>query len=385
MPNSSSEIASHPPPTVLHVLDTLARGGAQMLMLDVCRNASANNLKLTLVATGGGDLEKDFRASGVDFISLPRRSPLDLKLVARLRKIIRERRIQVVHSHQAVEALPAYLATLGTEIKRVLSFHGGAFDARNRMALKFLVPRMDANISVSKGYLARLEEAEKFDVKKNFRVIYNGVDAKRLDAANGRRPLRAELGLNDGNVLSGMVGNFYPIGKKDQLTVCKALLRVFAEAPHAHFAFVGGRSAAAPELFDDCVNYCREQGISNRVHFLGKRADVADVLASLDIFCFSSLEDTFGIALVEAMMMGLPSVVSDIPALIEVSGAGTYARTFRAQDADDLAHKLLYLIDDETARRELGAKAKKWALQEFGIDTHIARLKNLYKDITSDA
>ncbi|MGI8654403.1 MAG: glycosyltransferase [Pyrinomonadaceae bacterium] len=381
----SSEIDSHPPPRVLHVLDTLARGGAQMLMLDVCRNASANNLKLTLVATGGGDLEKDFRASGVDFISLPRRSPLDLKLIAQLRKIIRERRIQIVHSHQAVEALPAYLATLGTGVKRVLSFHGGAFDTRNRMALNFLVPRMDGNISVSKGYLARLEEAEKFNVKKNFRVIHNGVDAKRLDAANRRRPLRAELDLSDSDLLLGMTGNFYPIVKKDQLTICKALPQVFASAPHAHFAFVGGRSGTAPELFDDCVNYCREQGIDDRVHFLGKRSDVADVLASLDIFCFSSLEDTFGIAVVEAMMMGLPVVVSDIPPLIEVSGAGIYARTFRVQDADDLAQKLLQLIKDESARRELGAKAKKWALQEFGIDTHIARLNNLYKDITSAA
>ncbi len=367
------------------MLDTLARGGAQMLMLDICRNASANNLKLTLVATGSGDLEKDFRASGAEFISLPRRSPLDLKLIAQLRKIITERRIQIVHSHQAVEALPAYLATLGTGVKRVLSFHGGAFDARNRMALKFLVPRMDANISVSQGYLARLEEAEKFNVKKNFRVIHNGVDAKRLDAANRRRPLRAELDLSDSDLLLGMTGNFYPIVKKDQLTICKALPQVFASAPHAHFAFVGGRSGTAPELFDDCVNYCREQGISDRVHFLGKRADVADVLASLDIFCFSSLEDTFGIAVVEAMMMGLPAVVSDIPPLIEVSGAGTYAHTFCAQDADDLAHKLLHLTNDETARRELGAKAKGWALQEFGIDTHIARLKNLYKDITSAA
>lgn len=49
----------------LHILDSLNRGGAETMMLDVCRNAKARGLDLTFVATGGGDLENDFRDSGV--------------------------------------------------------------------------------------------------------------------------------------------------------------------------------------------------------------------------------------------------------------------------------------------------------------------------------
>ena len=87
---------------VLHILDSLNRGGAEMLELDVCRNAAANGLDLTFVATGGGDLEWEFRGSGVEFIRLQRRFPLDPGLVWKIRQIIAERKIQVAHCQQPV-------------------------------------------------------------------------------------------------------------------------------------------------------------------------------------------------------------------------------------------------------------------------------------------
>ncbi len=115
---------------VLHMLDSLNRGGAEMLVLDVCRNARANNLDLTFVATGGGDLEEDFRRSGAEFVRLQRRLPVDFRVVVQLRKLIRERNIEVIHSYQAVEGVHAYLASLGLAVKRVLSFQGYIPDAK---------------------------------------------------------------------------------------------------------------------------------------------------------------------------------------------------------------------------------------------------------------
>ena len=75
------------------------------MALDLCRNAAANGLDLTFVASGGGDLESDFRQSGIEFLRLRRRLPVDLSLASQLRQIIIDRKIQIVHSHQTVEAL----------------------------------------------------------------------------------------------------------------------------------------------------------------------------------------------------------------------------------------------------------------------------------------
>ena len=362
-------------------MDSLNRGGAEVLALDVCRNARANGLDLTFVATGGGDLEDDFRRSGVPFVRLQRRAPVDLKLAARLRRLVREHGVRVVHTHQAVEALHAHLATLGTNVRRVMSFHLCEADRRNRAALKFLAPRTHANVAVSRDLLRCLRAEAGFDTDKNFRVVYNGVDPRRLRASG--RPLRDELKLKETDVLLGMVGNFYADRRKDQLTVCRALVRVFARAPHARFAFVGARADDAPRAFDECVEFCREQGVGGRVHFLGKRADIPDILNSLDIFVLSSRHEGLGIAAVEAMMTGVPAVVSDIGPLVEVAGGGEYATLFRAGDADDLSERLSALVADAALRARLGGRGREWALRQFGIDAHLAALRDLYDSLSA--
>ena len=368
---------------VLHLLDSLNRGGAETLALDVCRNARAQGLELTFAATGGGELEDDFRRSGAHFVKLPRRLPLDPKLAGQLRRLIAERAVEVVHCHQAVEALHAYLATRGNSgVKRVLSFHLCAADAKNRLALKFLAPRMDANVAVSRELLACLDSEGGFATKKNFHVVYNGVDAARLQATTGASDLRAELKLPEGDLLLGMVGNFYADARKDQLTVCRALANVFRRVPNAHFAFAGGHAGdGAARIYQECVDYCREQGIAERVHFLGKRADVAGILRSLDLFVFSSRRDSFGVAVVEAMLAGVPAVVSDIGALLEVTNGGEHASVFRTGDADDLARRLVELVADRARRVRLADAARAWAVREFGIETHIANLLKLYKSL----
>jgi glycosyltransferase involved in cell wall biosynthesis len=364
---------------VLHILDSLNRGGAEMLALDVCRNARANNLDLTFVATGGGDLEDDFRRSGARFIRLQRKIAIDPLVIARLRRIIFEQNIEIVHSHQAVEATHAYFAALGTKAKLVMSFHLCAADRKNRAALKLLAPRMDANVCVSHDLLQCLEERKGFDTRKNFSVIYNGVDEKRLPRTSGA--LRAQLGLQEQDILLGMIGNFYSGARKDQLTICRALPQTFSQFPRAHFVFVGGYPAAAPQRFKECVDYCRAQRLTDRVHFPGKLSNVPDVLSSLDLFVFSSRQEGLPISVIEALLMGVPVIVSDIKPLLEVTGGGRYAETFRTGDSDDLAHKLSKLLNNRTQSARLSSEAQRWAAKQFSIEAHLSGLKNLYASL----
>jgi L-malate glycosyltransferase len=360
----------------LYILDSLNRGGTETLVLDVCRNARANGLDLVFVATGGGDLEQDFQTSGTPFIRLQRRLPIDVRLIKELRQIIEEHNIQLVHSHQAVEALHAYYATLGKKVKHVMSFHLCECDRKNYFALKFLIPRMDANIAVSHDLSNCLEKRW----KAKFDVLYNGVDPNRLQSTRDIS-LRKKLGLSDDDLLLGMVGNFYQDERKDQLTVCKALSLVFNRIPNAQFVFVGGCSEGETKFYNDCVSYCYEHGLQKRVRFLGKRSDIPNVLSSLDIFVFSSLKDSFGIAVVEAMMMGVPTIVSNIDSLLEVTNNGLYASVFRKKHPEDLAQKMLDLINNVERRAKLSVEAKHWALQQFSIETYTSNAIELYEQV----
>jgi glycosyltransferase involved in cell wall biosynthesis len=363
---------------VLHLADSLNRGGSETLLLDICRNANASSLDLIMVATGGGELENEFKESGVEFIRWQRKRPVDYDIVRKLHELLEARNIDIVHSHQAVEALHAVLASHKTSARNVLSFHCGQTDLKNRLALRFVVPRVQARIAVSSSLLSCLQHTG-YLAKNKFHVIRNGIDLRRLTPTGEN--FRQEFGIPSDRFLAGMVGNFYPDNPKDQLTICRALPTVFKQVANAHFVFVGSHSAAKSSHFDECVGYCREQGIAERVHFVGGRADISDVLAALDLFVFSSHSEAFGIAAVEAMLAGVPVVASDIAALEEVSNGGRYAEHFRTGDVNDLAKVLIRLVNHPAERMQLAARARERATRDFSIESHIAKLKELYASL----
>jgi glycosyltransferase involved in cell wall biosynthesis len=356
----------------------------------VCRNARAAGLDLTFVATGGGDLEADFAASGVDYVRLQRKLPIDPRLVWQLRRVIKERGVRIVHAQQAVEAIHLWLATRGTGVKCVLSLQNYILDEKNRHATKFIVPKMDAVCPVSAAMQEWFRTGEGFRITDKYHVLHNGVDLNRLGTtrAAGASTLREELGLDENHQLLGMVGNFYPDARKDQWTVCRALPPVMAQFPLAHHIFVGGLYPGAEDYHSRCVNFCRENGLTNRVHFVGQRSDIPDLLRELDLFVFSSLHEGLPVAAVEALLLGVPMIVSDIPPLLEVVGtgspAGPCAEIFRTGDAADLAATLLSLLDNRAHLRELGEKGRTQTPQRFSIEAHLQTLRALYEQLTSD-
>ena len=361
---------------VLHLLDTVNRGGAETLVLDVCRNASDFGIDLTFATMQGGELEEDFRTSGAEFILLQRRFPVDFGTILKLRKIIKEREIKIVHAHQAVEALHLFLATLSLPVKRVLTFHGFVTDAKNRRTLQFLIPRMDANIFVSNGLQNWLKKNDELDVSENSHIIFNGTDEKRLQPTG--KSLRRELGLDENILLLGMIGNFYRDPRKDQMTLCRSLPKIFAEIGNVHCIFAGKVETGAEEKFQNCLEFCKKNGIAEKVHFLGARDDIPDVLAALDLFVFSSLQEGLPIAMTEAMLGGVPLIVSDIEPLLEASANGKYAKVFPVKNAEVLSEKILQLLKNKRLSEDLANRALEFARENFSIETHLKQLKKLY-------
>ena len=365
---------------VLHFLDSIDRGGAEAQALDVCRNAGRFGIEMTLATAKGGTMEDDFRATGVEYICLDRKLPLDPQLVSQLRRTIKEREIEIVHGYQAVDGLHLYLAARGLKhVKCVLSFQGFIQDRKNRITSKFLIPRMDANIAVSRGMLRWLADVDKLDTSRRFSVIYNGADPGRMNPTG--KSLRTELDLADDSPLIGMVGNFYRDPRKDQLTVCRALPAVFEEFPDAQCVFAGKVEEGAEHKMDECVKVCTNSRIADRVHFLGGRSDVPDILAALDVFVFSSLHEGLPLAVSEAMLAGVAMIVSDIETLLEATGDGKFAEVFSVGNEKVLGRKLIDLLSDKDRRLDLARQAKTFAMENFSIEAHMRGLSELYRSL----
>jgi glycosyltransferase involved in cell wall biosynthesis len=142
--------------------------------------------------------------------------------------------------------------------------------------------------------------------------------------------------------------------------------------------------AGGEKRFDECRRFCRANGIGERVHFLGARTDVADILNELDLFVFSSLAEGLPISIAEAMLTKTPVIASNIPPLVEASGDGKYAEIFKVKDANDLAEKILKLLDDKTMRENLAEKAYSFAQENYSIEAHLKKLKTLYEKLSNN-
>ncbi|MDQ3714007.1 MAG: glycosyltransferase family 4 protein, partial [Acidobacteriota bacterium] len=272
-----------------------------------------------------------------------------------------------------------YIACRGLKTKIVLTHHGYIANAKNLLTLKFLIPRISANIVVSRALVSWYETENKLKFPARPTIIYNGVDEKRL-RGDGEK-LKRELGLADDDLLVGMIANFYRDPRKDQMTVCLALPEIFSKIKNARCVFVGGTEAGAEAKFQDCVSFCEERGIADRVHFLGARSDVPDVLAALDLFVFSSLQEGLPVAAAEAMLAKVPLIVSDIEPLLEASADGRYAEVFQTQNVSRLAEKTVELLTDKNGREDLANRAFVYARENFSIEAHLRELKKLYAAI----
>lgn len=358
---------------VLFILDSLNQGGAEKLVLNVCNNITGK-VNLFFVSLKGGLLIDEYRKSVKEFYFFERKRFIDIRSINLIRKLIKNNDIEIIHTHDSVSGLYAYLASIGNnKIKLIRTFHGITQDAKvNNLIDKILIGKNDINFSVSSSFRTRLCEKYEYDVNK-FKVLYNGLDFTKYIPKE--KILRNEfMYLNDKKFI-GMVSNFV-IGK-DYLTLCKAYMQITKIRDDVVLFLIGGKAKKNPEVYDKCKNYVINNNLEDKIIFLGRRDDIPEIISSLDLFVFSTLEDTFGIAVIEAMFMGILCLVSDTPEMKEITFNGKYAVLFESKNEFDLSKKINELLN----KRIETSETVNYVNENYNINTHIEKLIYAYKNI----
>lgn len=362
---------------VAFTIGAINRGGAETLLLDVMKRASQLPFEAMLIHRNGGDYEVDFKETGQPCVHLCPRHHRYISYVLALRKILRENKIDIVHAQCWLDAIYARIATIGLPIKIVTTFHGftGAIPTIGWLCKIRYVLSIIASDKV-----CFVSEHEQQGFERNFGkwignkgcVVYNGVDFGKLDNISKNAPLSTS---NSPHPKLCMVGNFNSV--RSQMVVCQALAQV--QFPY-NFYFIGGRIANEAWRYDNCVAYCQEHHLDN-VHFFGKRGDVPVLLQQMDGFVYSSANDTFGIALVEAMAIGLPVVTNDHPVMQEVTNNGKWATLFKSDDIAACANAIEDLLLHLAERKATAKNTAKQVREEYSIEKHIERLTNVYQSL----
>lgn len=270
--------AARPRWRVLHVLFSARMAGSERYCVDLARQQAERGHEVHVAGLPGTPMAQDLGAQ-VHFHGL--RWPL--LRGPRLRRLIEQLSVDVCHAHlspacKALAGAPAHIATVAT-------LHVG-YKAHQHGRLAGLV-------CVNQAQLARLG-----DYAGHRRVIPNWLPGAAAAGAGSRQRHRAALGLADDTLLVGAVGRLHPSKGMD------VLIEAFrATAPaEAALVIVGeGPQRRALE---------RLAAGDRRIRLLGFRADISDFLPALDLFVSPSREESFGLAIVEAMACGLPIVAS---------------------------------------------------------------------------
>lgn len=363
---------------IAYMLGTLNRGGAETLVLDIANNCRAKGLDITLIHRGVGLLLDDFERSGIPMTRIWPSSLLDLGYFARLRSFMKSESISIAHTHQVIDMLYVYIATFGLATKVVLSFHGHGLNNSlfSRLMRKCAIGHTDLNLFVSKSQ--KDYYAERFPIARTGVVLPNGIDFKKL-LNHSDWSLRKELKMADSELLIGTVGNF--TSGRDQLFLCRSLLKFQQSGIPFKFVFVGAASRSEPDLYTNCVRFCSDNGLLDSVYFLGTRSDVPSILIQLTAFVYSSVHDTFGIAVIEAIAAGIPVFVNDWRVMNEITREGQLATVYRSGDEEDLLQRFTHFYGKQTVYQQRAKLNAKIVKEQYGMDGYLARLKTIYKSI----
>jgi glycosyltransferase involved in cell wall biosynthesis len=200
-------------------------------------------------------------------------------------------------------------------------------------------------------------------------VIYNGVDVATfdtVDAAAARRALREQLGCGEAPVV-GLFGRFAPW--KGQHVVLDALGR----HPDVHVVMVGG-PLFGEELYEARVRkIVADRGLEKRVHFLGFREEVPDLMKAVDIIVHASIApEPFGRVIVEGMLAGRPVVATAAGGALEIIEDGVTGLLVPPDDAAALGRALGRLMDDPAFARRLGSHGRAAAIEKFSLSANLA-------------
>lgn len=209
-------------------------------------------------------------------------------------------------------------------------------------------------------------------------TIYNGVDVDGFRSkveASDTTDARLQWGLGEGPVFLS-VGRY--ISAKSQLDLIEAMKYVVYELPDAQLLIVGWG-----ELEDELRAAVDERGLEENISITGRQHPIHEYYRLADSFVLSSVRESFGIVLVEAMAAGLPVVATDVQGIPEIVEDGETGLLVPPRSPRQLADAMMELQDSER-RERLGKAGYERARDEFDIERTVVQYVDLYRDLCSN-
>ena len=362
---------------VLHVASADVWAGAEVQVFNqVNALHQRDDVEVSALLLNDGELARRLRAGNVPIEIAPEAQLSTMGLIGAIRACARNRGADIVHTHDYKETILACMALPGTTrvatAHGAMEPHGGLAGLRIRLwqhIERRCINHFGAGVICVSGDLA--EQLRRW-CRRPLRIIHNSVDIEHLDATP-TIDLHKELGLSPQTPLIGIVGRLVPVKR------AHVLLEALAQAEGWHGVIVGNGP-----LQNELILRARQLGLAQRTSFLGHRADAPGIVRALDALTLTSSHEGVPTALLEAMALRTPALVTPVGGIPEVVDDQTAVFIDGDDDAtvaQSLATALRNLGRQPSDALERVAAARARLEAAFSASTQANRTADFYREI----
>lgn len=368
-------------PSVLQIVHGFIEGGSERQMIQLTKllhEAGDYRVHVASLSTGGV-LRSQIERLEIPTIDLPLTSFHDANVMRQTRRFIsflRTHRIDIVHSHDF------YSNVFGMTGSALAGIRGRIASKRETTGTRTLAQKIVertafrlAHAVVANAAAVKEQLIEEGIPGDKIAVIHNGIDLTRFQKNGDVRAALRRLNLEailDRPVIT-MVANFeYRI--KDHPMLLRAAQRVIRNVPEAVFLIAGEGI-----LREETERVAVELGLKESCLFIGRCANVPDLLEASDICVLSSQAEGFSNSILEYMAAGRPVVATDVGGASEAIVEGSTGHLVRACDDQTMAERIVSLLRDPERRTAMGQNGRHLVEERFSCDKRLSNTSTLYQ------
>jgi glycosyltransferase involved in cell wall biosynthesis len=369
---------SRDPIKVCYMAHAFAVGGAEEMVLNLVRHLPSRFEPIVCCINQAGPIGEEIRRTGtrVDVLGLTPglRHPFH---VSGIRRYLRETKPAIVHTFLLTASLYGRLASMFEHVPIVIGTEVNIYERKRPhhvLAERMLMAGTDRVVvsanSVRDFYVDQIHaDPRKID------VVYNAVDWQSIQPSQSRDEMRAALGLGRDARVAGVIARLTE--QKGHRFLFKAMTT--PALAHLQLIVIGDG-----DLRESLKAEAQALGIVSRVHFLGARRDLGNLLAAMDVFVMPSLWEGLPLSMILAMGAALPVVATAVAGIPEIVQDGSTGWLVPAGDSPALASAIGDVFANPARAASVGAAARASVLPRFGVDGYVDSIVALYDRLLTE-
>jgi len=360
---------------VLHIIKSLGRGGAEMLLPETLKLHDLSKFEFHYIyfLPWKNQMVESIQRSGgvVTCLSASNNIKIMLKVFSVIR-YVKENNIQLIHCHLPWAGMVGRVVYKLTKVPVLYTEHNKQerYHFLTKAMNKLTFNWQSAAVAVSNDVAASIQK----NIRPRIPVheILNGVNTHffQRDSEEGKR-LKQQLNIPDDAIVMGTIAVFrFQKRLKEWLEV---FATVSAKHPNVYGIIVGDGP-----LKEEIIQYRKELGLEEKVILPGLQTEVKPWFNTMDIFMMTSVFEGLPIALLEAMSMECAIATTDAGGIKEVIRNKESGLMVNVEHWKDLENELEQLIDSSAWRLTLGQSARERVKEAFGMERMVRELEELY-------